>query len=517
MFQLYAEKVRLTVREREAVTSGSVQAVEARFQFSEDWWGLERVAVFRAGGESRSVVLDETNTCTVPWEVLQKPGQLLQAGVYGSAGGDVALPTVWASLGTILEGAKPGAEAGPPPTPEVWEQALAGKGDGLSYDGLNLALRSGERTLSSVELVGGGGGIPVPGPEGPPGPRGERGEPGPKGDQGPPGAPGKDGEAGPPGPAGVQGPPGPQGEQGPSGKDGEPGPAGPQGEKGDPGPEGPQGPPGEAVGGGVPIGSIVIWSGAADAVPTGWALCDGSNGTPDLRDRFVLGAGPKHQTGETGGLERVTLLVSELPYHTHEQRGYNTNTAGNKVPQLSNSTAVTGSAGTNAGATGATGSGASHQNMPPYYTLCYIQKVGMDETDPGFQVYSHDPVQIGTWYDGRPVLRRVFESTMSKVLGWTTTTLASSSELVDVDICIRLSGIVKRSNYSWITFPYYYDANEYGSLWISSGLKIATNYSLNGEKPVVAAIEYVPKFTGPADISEPSAGDSTPGEPKSEF
>lgn len=54
-----------------------------------------------------------------------------------------------------------------PPTPELWEQALAGKGDKLAYDGLNLSLLSGEKELSTVQIAGGGGDVvPVPGPPG---------------------------------------------------------------------------------------------------------------------------------------------------------------------------------------------------------------------------------------------------------------------------------------------------------------------------------------------------------------
>lgn len=66
-----------------------------------------------------------------------------------------------------------------------------------------------------------------------------------------------------------------------------------------------------------PIGTIVIWSGTADNIPTGWQLCDGTNGTPDLRDKFVLGAGTTHNVGETGGNEEVTLTVEQMPKHNH--------------------------------------------------------------------------------------------------------------------------------------------------------------------------------------------------------
>lgn len=98
-------------------------------------------------------------------------------------------------------------DEGQPPTPDVWEQALSGKGDALRYDGLNLSLLSGDAVLSTVQIAGGGGEgyIPVPGPQGP---KGEKGEPGEQGPQGP------QGEKGDPGPVGPRGETGPQGEPG---------------------------------------------------------------------------------------------------------------------------------------------------------------------------------------------------------------------------------------------------------------------------------------------------------------
>ena len=78
--------------------------------------------------------------------------------------------------------------------------------------------------------------------------------------------------------------------------------------------------------GAVPIGTVVMWSGSATERPSGWALCDGSlvNGlrTPDLRGRFVLGAGAgpgrtERRVGETGGAEAVALTMTEVPSHSH--------------------------------------------------------------------------------------------------------------------------------------------------------------------------------------------------------
>lgn len=157
MFILYADKNKLTLRKREAVTSGSVNAYTARFEFSADWDSLQKTAVFRAGEDSVSVLVGDGGEVVIPWEVLQKPLHLLQVGVYGVSGENLILPAAWADLGVILEGTAPGENARPP-TPGLWEQELAGKADGLDYDGLTLSLLSGEKVLDSVGIAGGTGG-----------------------------------------------------------------------------------------------------------------------------------------------------------------------------------------------------------------------------------------------------------------------------------------------------------------------------------------------------------------------
>lgn len=251
MFRLQADKNNLALLEREAVTSGSVNIYGARFEFSEDWTGLDRVAVFQAGCTSEKVLLGPENTCQVPWYVLMEPGYRLKVGVYGKRGNSVVLPTIWADLGMILEGV-PTIEY-PPPLPDLWDQKLARKGDALGYtEEGELGLYSGERLLNSVPVAGGEGGPGIqgpPGPQGEPGPQGPEGPPGPQGDPGPAGEAGPAGPQGEPGPAGPQGDPGPQGPEGPAGPEGPQGPAGEQGPPGPEGPAGPQGPPGEAGGG----------------------------------------------------------------------------------------------------------------------------------------------------------------------------------------------------------------------------------------------------------------------------
>lgn len=67
----------------------------------------------------------------------------------------------------------------------------------------------------------------------------------------------------------------------------------------------------------IPSGVILLWSGSVASIPGGWALCNGSNGTPDLRNRFVVGAGSTYSVGNTGGADSVTLTSAQIPSHTH--------------------------------------------------------------------------------------------------------------------------------------------------------------------------------------------------------
>ncbi len=64
------------------------------------------------------------------------------------------------------------------------------------------------------------------------------------------------------------------------------------------------------AGGGIPIGGIIMWSGSVANIPSGWKLCDGNNGTPNLRDRFIVGAGTTYTAGTQGG-------STNIPDHKH--------------------------------------------------------------------------------------------------------------------------------------------------------------------------------------------------------
>ena len=269
------------------------------------------------------------------------------------------------------------------------------------------------------------------GPTGPQGPQGPQGIQGIQGVTGPTGATGPTGPTGPTGDTGPQGPQGIQGIQGPIGLNGETGPQGPQGAQGATGDTGPQGPQGAqgATGpvdttGSVPIGGIIMWTGST--APTNWALCDGNNGTPDLRGRFVLSSGSvpgltPRTTGQTGGEEQVTLLQAQMPSHNHSvsastsgNDGTHTHvvseqlagqvsrvtsfatsgagnfeymTVGGNNPGFTQDTAVNHTHSVAVQSTNSQhshtinvnqtdmGGNVPHQNMPPFYVLAYIMRI----------------------------------------------------------------------------------------------------------------------------------------------
>jgi len=135
-----------------------------------------------------------------------------------------------------------------------------------------------------------------------------------------------------------------------------------------------------------PSGGIVMWSGTIANIPTDWVLCDGTNGTPDLRDRFIVGASDDTGTGvtfnvtngalsgtygvgNTGGEVAHQLTVDEMPTHRHSEL-YNTASSGQDQ-------AGSGSGdndNTSSGNTGFTGGNNYHENRPPYYALAFIMK-----------------------------------------------------------------------------------------------------------------------------------------------
>lgn len=121
MFLVDVQKNQVTVVQKEPITSGSVNAYLVSFSFSEEWEDLTRVAVFKADGDPVNVLLDDSNECFIPWEVMTNEDQPILFGVYGTMGSKVVLPTVWANAGTTLEGVITGLE-GQEPQPNLLTQ-----------------------------------------------------------------------------------------------------------------------------------------------------------------------------------------------------------------------------------------------------------------------------------------------------------------------------------------------------------------------------------------------------------
>ena len=157
----------------------------------------------------------------------------------------------------------------------------------------------------------------------------------------------------------------------------------------------------------IPRGTIVMWWGSTSDVPAGWTLCDGQNQTPDLRDRFIVGAGSSYSPGSTGGQNSVTLSEGQMPSHSHLMysagshthkldrgwKGRNVDSGGNYEmafdawyncngenlwdgtdhhPQYH---PLTTDDGSHTHTIENAGSGEAHENRPPYHALCFIMKL----------------------------------------------------------------------------------------------------------------------------------------------
>lgn len=180
----------------------------------------------------------------------------------------------------------------------------------------------------------------------------------------------------------------------------------------------------------LPRGIITMWSGATNAVPSGWALCDGNNGTPNLKDRFIVGAGQSYGVGNTGGnwiqtpsvwtnaagtgiqVAGTAINTSQMPWHTHSgsvgsdasiqvQSSIQSSSAGEwlakdsfgsvdwapfparkPLKEFSASLSISGTGGNQPHYHGVTDNGHAHTAAasaidvrPPYYALAFIMKL----------------------------------------------------------------------------------------------------------------------------------------------
>jgi hypothetical protein len=155
---------------------------------------------------------------------------------------------------------------------------------------------------------------------------------------------------------------------------------------------------------GVPSGVILLWSGSSGTIPSGWYLCDGTNGTPNLVNRFVVGATSTYAVGATGGSAdaivvehthtgttanksltgrfdiRTSILGNPFVYSDtgivdiDDNGGINVSSFVTDTTQVDSSRVSFNASHDHTFTTASTGSSATNANLPPYYALCYIMK-----------------------------------------------------------------------------------------------------------------------------------------------
>jgi hypothetical protein len=140
----------------------------------------------------------------------------------------------------------------------------------------------------------------------------------------------------------------------------------------------------------IPIGGIIMWSGSITSIPAGWNLCDGTSGTPDLRNRFIVGAHsdgsdavyPNVRPGAFGGSADAVVVEHKHsitdPGHSHTQSGGGTDDdGGSRVPGSDSNGTLSNIASSSTGITQTNfeGENGTNKNLPPYYALAFIMRV----------------------------------------------------------------------------------------------------------------------------------------------
>lgn len=174
----------------------------------------------------------------------------------------------------------------------------------------------------------------------------------------------------------------------------------------------------------LPIGAISMWAGSLEKFDNtgkgkgeldGWALCNGANNTPDMRGRFVVGLDPLvteyNEPNKTGGVKEVRLTIDQLPKHRHTSdiaQG-----VGGLIKQSQSGQPKTAVSADSSGAgtepnildapinDNVVGADAAHENRPPYFVVCYIQKIAIANVVAGIIVPPPPPPNPCNLTDGQ--------------------------------------------------------------------------------------------------------------------